>query len=58
MIRQATQKIYGYDMVLARLPRVAAYMEFIGARLHIQNINAGRAAALSVFVALNVKYDG
>lgn len=58
MIRLATQKIYGYDMVLARLPQVAAYMQFIEARPHVQTITAGRAAAMDAFVALNVPYDG
>lgn len=58
MIRAATQTIYGYDMVLARLPQVAAYMQFIEARPHVKTIIAGRAAAMDAFVALNVKYDG
>jgi glutathione S-transferase len=58
MIRLATQKIYGHDMVLARLPQVAAYMQFIEARPHVQTINAGRAIAMDAFIALNVKYDG
>ena len=58
MIRLATQKIYGHDMVLARLPQVAAYMQFIEARPHVKTINAGRAIAMDAFIALNVKYDG
>jgi glutathione S-transferase len=58
MIRLATQKIYGHDMLLARLPQVAQYMQFIETRPHVQTIIAGRAAAMDAFVALNVKYDG
>jgi glutathione S-transferase len=58
MIRLATQKIYGRDMVLAHVPQVAAYMSFIEGRPHVRTINAGRAAAMDAFVALNVKYDG
>ena len=58
MIRLATQKIYGHDMVVARLPQVAAYMQFIEARPHVQAISADREVAMDAFVALNVKYDG
>jgi len=58
MIRLATHKIYGHDMVLAHVPQVAAYMRLIEARPHVQTIIAGRAAAMDAFVALNVKYDG
>lgn len=58
MIREATYKIYGHDMVIARLPEVAAYMRFIETRPHVKTIMVGRAAAMDAFVALNVKYDG
>ena len=58
MIRLATQNIYGHDMVLAHLPQVAAYMQFIETRPHVQTIIAGRAVAMDAFIALNVKYDG
>jgi glutathione S-transferase len=58
MIRLATQKIYGHDMLLARIPQVAAYMQFIETRPHIQTITVGRASAMDAFVALNVQYDG
>ncbi len=58
MMRLATQAIYGYDMVVARLPQVAAYMIFIETRPHVQTITAGRAAAIDAFLALNVHYDG
>ena len=58
MMRLATQAIYGYDMVVTRLPQVAAYMIFIETRPHVQTITAGRAAAIDAFLALNVHYDG
>ena len=58
MIRLATQKIYGYDLVQSQLPKVVEYMQFIETRPHVQFITLGRAAAISAFVALDVKYDG
>ena len=58
MIRLATEKIYGQDMVLARIPQAAAYLKLIDNRPHVQTINAGRVVAMDAFVALNVRYDG
>jgi len=58
MIKQTTLKIYGEDMLERFLPSVAAYMQYMDSRPHIQIMMADRDAAMAAFVKLNVKYDG
>jgi len=58
MIKQTTLKIYGEDMLERFLPSVAAYMQYMDSRPHIQTMMADRDAAMAAFVKLNVKYDG
>lgn len=58
MIALATQKIFGYNMIEHHLPKAPAFMQFMEMRPHVQAIVSGRATALAVFIALNVKYDG
>jgi glutathione S-transferase len=58
MIRHTTLKIYGEDMLEQFMPEVAAYMQLMESRPHVQTLIVDRAAALAAFTALNVKYDG
>ena len=58
MIRLASTKIYGEDLLERFLPNVATYMTLMEARPHITRIAVDRAAAMAAFLALNVKYDG
>jgi glutathione S-transferase len=58
MIRHATLTIYGEDMLEQFIPAVAAYMQLMESRPHVQTLIVDRAAAVAAFNALNVKYDG
>ena len=58
MIRQATLKIYGEDMLEQFIPVAAAYMQLMESRPHVQTLMVDRAAAWAAFTALNVEYDG
>ena len=58
MIRQATLTIYGEDMLEQFIPEVAAYLQLMESRPHVQTVIVDRAAALAAFTALNVEYDG
>ena len=58
MIELATQKIYGENMLLHHLPKIASYMEFMAARPHVQEVMSDRAEAIEAFFKLGVKYDG
>jgi glutathione S-transferase len=49
MIALTTQKIYAEDLLAKHLPSVAAYMRCVEARPHVQQVAAGRAAALDAF---------
>jgi len=58
MIRHATLTIYGEDMLDQLLPQAAAYVTLLDARPHIRTVMADRAAAITAFTALGVKYEG
>ncbi len=58
MIRQATLKIYGEDMLEQFIPEAAAYMQLMESRPHVQSLMVDRAVALAAFTALDVEYDG
>jgi hypothetical protein len=40
------------------MPEVAAYLQLMESRPHVQTLIVDRAAAVAAFTALNVKYDG
>jgi glutathione S-transferase len=58
MIALATEKIYGKNMLPQFFPSIDAYMRLMDSRPHIKTVMADREAAMTVFVSLNVKYDG
>jgi glutathione S-transferase len=58
MIRIATEKIYGADMLAQFIPKANPYMEFMERRPCVQLMMTDRIKAIEVFVNLNVKYDG
>ena len=58
MIKHATLKIYGEDMVARIIPKVSAYMRVMDARQHVQTMMAQRDAAITEFLKLDVKYQG
>ena len=58
MIRQATQSVYGTDLLEQHLPAAAAFMELMDSRPHVQRVMADRVEAQAAFVALEVQYDG
>ena len=58
MIALATEKIYGENMLQSHLPNINVYMQMMGSRQHTKTVMADRDAAMTVFVGLNVKYDG
>ncbi|MDL2338537.1 MAG: glutathione S-transferase C-terminal domain-containing protein, partial [Pseudomonadota bacterium] len=58
MIRLTTEKVYGENMLDRYFPRMSAYVQLMDSRPSIQKMMAERDAALSAFIALNVRYDG
>lgn len=58
MVKLATTRIYGEDLIDRHLPDAAAYMRLMDERPHVRTVMAGREEALAAFVALNVPYDG
>jgi glutathione S-transferase len=50
MVGMASQKIYGADLVAAHIPTVAAYMQHMETRPHVQKVAVDRAAAMAVFL--------
>lgn len=58
MIEHTTVKIYGENMLERFLPNVVAYMRLMDSRPHVRAMMTARAAAMTAFVQLNVKYDG
>ena len=58
MNRLTTEKIYGENMLNMHFPQLSAYLHLMDARPHIRRMLAERDAALTAFVATNVKYDG
>lgn len=58
MIKQATEKIYGQNMLEQYIPNASAYMRMLDARPHFQTMMADREAALAAFIALDVHYEG
>lgn len=58
MIKHTTLKIFDEDMLERIVPNVGGYMRRMEARPHFQSMMADRAAALAVFMQLDVKYDG
>lgn len=51
LISQATQKIYGQDLVSELVPGAAAYFKTIESRSHVQRVAKDRDAALQAFFA-------
>jgi glutathione S-transferase len=49
MITLATQKIYSEDLLAKHLPSATAYMQLMEARPHVQQVAAGRTAAVDAF---------
>ncbi len=58
MIKLATSRIYGEDLIDRLLPDAADYMRLMDDRPHVRTVMAEREAAMATFVALNVPYDG
>lgn len=58
MIRAATNKIFGEDMLGQYIPNAIPYMEMLAERPHFQRMMLERADATSAFFELNVAYDG
>lgn len=58
MIKLATRRIYGEDLIVRHVPVAAAYMRLMEERPHVRTVMAGREAAMAAFVALNVPYYG
>ncbi|MEO8136986.1 MAG: glutathione S-transferase [Betaproteobacteria bacterium] len=57
-IRITTQNIYGENVLDRFFPGLAAYIQQMESRPHLQTVLAGREAALATFVKLDVRYDG
>jgi glutathione S-transferase len=58
MIALATEKIYGENMLHRFFPNIDEYMRLMSSRQHIKTMMADRETSMTVFVSLNVKYDG
>ncbi|MFM9915698.1 MAG: glutathione S-transferase family protein [Rhizobacter sp.] len=58
MIRLTTEKIYGENLLDRYFPQMATYLKHMDSRPSIQKMLIERDAALTAFMALNVKYDG
>jgi glutathione S-transferase len=58
MIRLATERIYGENLLDRYLPELPAYLEHMDQRAHIQTMLRERELAMAAFVALNVRYEG
>lgn len=58
MIKLATMKIYGENLLNQLDPSVSEYMLLMESRRHVQTVMADRIAAMTAFINLNVKYDG
>ena len=60
MIKLTTEKAYGENMLEKHIPQRAASMPHIPSRVlvqqMVQQIEAGRVAAMDIFLKLNVKY--
>jgi glutathione S-transferase len=58
MIKLATIKIYGENMLEQFFPNLDEYMQLIKNRPHTQTVLADQDLAMTMFGKLNVKYDG
>jgi glutathione S-transferase len=58
MIKLATLKIYGDNMLEQFFPNLEEYMQLMENRPHTQTVMADRVLAITAFVKLNVKYEG
>lgn len=57
-IRITTQNIYGENALERFFPDLAAYLQLMESRPHMQRVLAERETALAAFLELNVSYDG
>ncbi|MEO6340088.1 MAG: glutathione S-transferase [Caulobacteraceae bacterium] len=58
MIKQATETIFGEDMLARHVPNAAAYVQLMDSRPHVQTVMADRASAMHAFIKTGVKYNG
>ena len=58
MIRLATQRIYGVDLLDRYLPDSANYLRQLDQRPHFRATMVEREAAMAAFIALNHPYQG
>jgi len=58
MIKLATIKTYGENMLEKFFPNLDEYLQLMESRPHTKTIMVDRAAAMTAFVKLNIKYQG
>jgi len=58
MIRLSTERLYGANPLDTHFPRLAAYMQLMESRPHVQRMLLERERAMAAFVATNLKYEG
>lgn len=58
MIKLASEKIYGENLLESMIPEAAEFMQLMERRPHVRSMMSDRDDAMATFVGLNVKYDG
>lgn len=57
-VEQASERVFGTNLLTQYFPEVAAYRALMEARPHLSRVMAERLVAMDTFQKLNVKYDG